>query len=191
MTPGDRRAHPPLLLGLDPGLASCGVALVELAEPVRPVALAVLRTRPSPKRRSILACEDSMRRAAELALGLAAWLDRLGLVAVCSEAQSWPRSAGSAAKVALAFGVLAAQAQARGLPVLQASPQRVKAAVAGSRTASKGEVAEALAVRFGALPWPAGLPRGQREHAADALAAAVACLDAPAVLMARRMLAVG
>ena len=80
----------PYLLGVDPGLASCGLALLQL-DPLRPVELAVLRTRPSPRKRSVLAAEDSMRRARELAEHLAPWLDRPGLVAVASEGQSWPR----------------------------------------------------------------------------------------------------
>ncbi len=89
----------------------------------------------------------------------------------------------------MAFGVIAAVAQRHGLPVVQASPQQVKKALCGRRDASKMDVKGALERRYSGLPWPP--QQTLVEHAADALAAAVACLEHQVVRMARRMAASG
>ena len=62
---------------------------------------------------------------------------------------SFPRNASTAGKMSICWGVLAAIAEARGLPIVQASPQALKRAVTGSSSASKDEVEFALLKRFG------------------------------------------
>jgi len=180
----------PCVLGIDPGFAALGLALVELEqEGERVRRLEVVTTEPSARKLEVRASDDNLRRTCELAAALE---ERIGpeVIALAVEAQSWPRNAGSSVKVALAWGALAAVAQRHGLPVLQASPQEVKRAIAGAKTASKAEVQTALELRYAEMPdWPAR--RDQVEHAADALAAAVACLDHAVVKLARRMLGAG
>jgi Holliday junction resolvasome RuvABC endonuclease subunit len=97
---------------------------------------------------------------------------------------SWPRNAGAAVRVALAWGVLTALCAARGVPLLQVSPQELKRRVTGSAGASKERGELALERRFGG-PLPLTGPAGQHEHQADALGAAVACLDHDVVRLAR------
>lgn len=170
------------VLGVDPGLASLGMARVrllavgELVEELR-----VVRTEPSTRKRKVRAADDNVERLRVL-------LDALivasqDVVAICSEAQSWPRNAASAIKVGMVWGLLVAVADLRHVPILQVSPQQLKRTVAGSRSASKEQVQTALERRYPELPdWPA-----YREHAADALGAVVACLDDGVILMGRRL----
>jgi Holliday junction resolvasome RuvABC endonuclease subunit len=88
----------------------------------------------------------------------------------------------------MAWGVLVAVAKRRSLPIVQATPQEVKRAVTGSKTASKVEVQNALELLYPTAPaWPTR--KALVEHAADALAVVVACLDAPVIGLARRMAA--
>lgn len=175
----------PHLLGLDPGFAALGVARLDLVGDGEHVeALAVIRTTPSTRKAAVLATEDNVRRILELAAALEQWVTS-DTLALCVEAQSWPRSASASAKVGMGWGVIGALAERHGLPVLQASPAESKRAVAGSPTASKADVQAALVARYGALPLPKA--RTHQEHACDALAAAVAVLSHPVVLVARRL----
>jgi crossover junction endodeoxyribonuclease RuvC len=176
------------LLGIDPGFASLGWALVELLpETERVIQMGVIRTAKSTKKRSVRASDDNLRRIGELTQSLEPMVYTPGAIAVCAESQSWPRNAGSSAKVGMAWGVLGALAAIRGVPIFQASPQEVKKAVTGKKTASKLEVQIALEVRYGPLKWPP--QKTLREHAADALASVVACLDAPGIQVVRRQAA--
>jgi len=175
------------IIGVDPGFACLGLARVALLPGggERVECLEVIRTEASARKREIRATDDNLRRAGELAAALDGWIGP-DVVAICSESQSWPRNAATTAKVGMCWGVIAAVAHRHGLPVLQASPQEIKRAVAGRKTASKGEIMVALECRYDDLPpWPA--QKGLVEHAADALAAVVACLDHPMFLMTRRM----
>lgn len=89
----------------------------------------------------------------------------------------------SACKTALVWGVLAMFSRLRGVPIFQVSPQRVKRVLTGKPSASKDEVSEALCARFGTRRLAkllVGVPMPLRNHAYDALAAAVAiALSAP------------
>jgi len=175
-----------IILGIDPGFAALGLARLT----VSPVALerdgvdlAVVRTAKSARKAEVLATSDNARRLAELVDAIAPLMD--GVACIAMEAQSWPRHAGSAVKVALAHGAVITMARERRIPLIQVSPQDLKRRVTGSRTASKAEVQAALERRYGALAWPS--PASVREHAADALGAALCALDHPAVMMQRRI----
>lgn len=175
-----------IALGLDPGFASVGFALVEI-HPVREtvVKLGVIHTEKSGAKQNVLAADDNVRRARELFIALnreGAWVK-----VVCAEAMSFPRHAPAAAKMAMGWGVIAALAEMRGWPIVQASPQAIKKSLCGARNASKQDVEHALTVRYGQMPWAEEVPRGQQEHAFDALAAVVCCLDSEVIRLARKL----
>ncbi len=190
------------ILGIDPGFASLGYAVLNLDATGPTVAtLGVLRTAKTDKKHRVLAADDNVRRCRELALplaqlmlsgavgyvappaGVAGFVERMRttstLSLVCAEKMSFPRNASAAAKMAMSWGMIVAYLHHHGLPLIQASPQDVKRRVTGSSSASKEEVQKALIKRFGRglLRMLKGIPEGQHEHAFDALAAAVACLD--------------
>lgn len=164
------------------------------------------------KKANVLATEDNLRRAREIAAFLSELLDSLDdhrnrLVAICAESMSWPRNAGASAKMGISWGVVAAVAHARRVPILQTSPQAMKKKITGRRDANKDEVREGVldflvkanGVR-GAEFLPIGrerserrlleheakIPKTRREHAWDALGLALACRDADSIQMARR-----
>jgi len=179
-----------VLLGIDPGFASVGIALVELGvDSDHVVALKVLRTEKSSAKRSVLSSEDNVRRAREIS-----WEIRLLLtnptyqvVGICAESMSFPRNASAAAKMAMTWGVLAALSG--DIPIFQCSPQELKLKVAGSKIATKEDIQAALVRKFGAeIMSLVKVPKGQHEHLFDALGAIVACSDSDQIKMVRQMM---
>lgn len=170
------------VLGLDPGFASVGWAVVDLFESPQIHALGVLRTKQSNRKQAVLAAADNFRRARELgqALGNLVLEQRIDVVA--AEAMSFPRSSSVAAKMAMCWGVLARICEEFDLPLVQASPQQIKRALTGNASASKDDVQASLAIRFpNAIGLVGGLPKGLHEHAFDAAGAAVACLTSDVI----------
>lgn len=175
-----------IFLGIDPGLASLGVAVVEKSvSGLRVVALDVLRTAKSPAKRGVLQSEDTTERLRALHRGLDDVIDLYSPVAVCMESFSPPRSASVAAKCGMAVGLVVGLA-ADAMPIFQASPQAIRRRFGLPRGATKQEVWAAVDGRLArsgdvrpvwALAWPPGKvpPTSQQEHALDALAVAVAC----------------
>jgi Holliday junction resolvasome RuvABC endonuclease subunit len=178
-----------IVLGIDPGFASFGTAVVELTPTTERVhRLGVIRTEKSNKKRNCLAADDNIRRAREISDALEVLSDEWDFRAVCAEAMSFPRSSSVAGKMCLAWGVVTAWMQRLDLALVQASPQTVKLAVCGNKQASKDEVQAALVKRYGAevARLLVNLPAGQHEHPFDALGAVVACLESDVVRMGRR-----
>lgn len=190
-----RNAH--IILGLDPGFASLGFAVLKLEATGPEVAtLGVLRTKKSDKKMRVLAADDNIRRSREIIRPLdnlfvagntdyvhrtygGLFENRSQTTMVCAEKMSFPRNASAAAKMAMSWGMIVALLERYQLPLLQASPQDVKRRVTGKATATKDDVEKALCKRFGRglRRMVSALPKGEHEHAFDALASAVACLD--------------
>lgn len=172
------------VLGIDGGFASIGVSIIELLADSEALRLSrVIRTEKSDKKREVRQSDDNMRRAGLIARDLAAIIRTYKPEAICIEAMSFPRSSSVAAKMALTFGIVAALAEGYDLPIIQASPQDVKLAMCGRKNASKDEICAEVETRFPEIAWPA--QKGLWEHAADAVAVVVACLDSNALKMAR------
>lgn len=175
-----------IVLGIDGGFASMGVAAVNLGPEGEQLRRCwVVRTEKSAKKLGVRSGDDTARRARELAREVSAALAEFRPGAIAIEAPSWPRNAGVAAKMGVAFGVVFGLVQERGLPLVMASPQDVKRAVCGVKTASKDDVALAIERRFPDVEWPK--QSTLQEHAADAIAVVLACLDSDALQMARRL----
>lgn len=177
------------VLGIDGGLANMGWAVVRL-DPVGETVLAmgVIRTEKSDRKRKVLASDDTDRRAAEIANQLVQLRNEYLFRAVCSESMSFPRSSSVAAKLGVARGVVAAFAAAYRLPMVAESPQGIKKAVAGQKNASKEQVGGALWGRYGTRTLCAlldGVPESHQEHPYDALAAIVACLSSDVLVTLR------
>lgn len=148
------------VLGIDPGLTRCGVAVVEGApgRTLAPLHIGVLRTEPDlPIEQRLLAIER----------GLADLVDAFAPEAIAIErvfSQHNVRSAMGTAQAAAMGLLLAARA---GLPVALHTPTEVKAAVTGSGRADKAQVTSMVTrlLRLDAPPKPA--------DAADAVAIAI------------------
>ena len=202
-----------LVLGCDTGLAHFGWSLVELRrESEEVIAMGVIVTEPSDKKARVLAACDDFRRGREIAMCLTRELAAHNLTqrgasalrAFCYEAISLPRNARTSAQIGIAFGVLAALAEQYQLPAHEVSPQGLKKALTGSGSATKEQVARALAGRYGLAYTPEGkrkkgdllgvtpgrnllahLPAGLHEHAWDSLGAVFACLRTDMMLAIR------
>lgn len=186
----------PVILGIDPGLAHLGWAAVQVKQdPTKDAAVildgGVITTEKSSALQSMLASEDAvmrmqeqyrmLQREVQLAVGY------YSVGALAAESISFPRNAGSAAKIGMSWGVISSFAYLTGLPLLQASPQRVKKFVAGKRSASKEEVEEGVKNRaFGGSAIALKLDKGDQEHFWDAAAVALAVADYEVVKLLRR-----
>lgn len=179
-----------LVLGIDPGFSSLGFAVVQVeAENLKPIQLGVVRTEKSNAKANVLASDDNVRRIREISATIYSLME--GKFALCSESQSWPRNAGSSAKVGMAWGAIAGFSEILDIPILQVSPMGLKKAITGNKSATKEEVMAALNARFGrdfgAELVKQGVPASQHEHAYDALGAVVAMENSETFRLARRM----
>ena len=148
------------VLGIDPGLTRCGVAVVD-GGPGRTLAavhIGVLRTDPD------MPIEN---RLAAVTQGLAELIDEHGPDAIAIErvfSQQNVRTTMATAQAAAMGLLLAGQ---RGIPVALHTPTEVKAAVTGNGRADKAQVT-AMVVRILRLPGPP-----KPVDAADAVAIAI------------------
>jgi len=152
-----------LIVGVDPGIASCGVALLD--SDTRRVRIAkTIRSAPS---------ADTRSRVREVADAVSAVIAN-GAVALTWEAQDFAivgqhkagRTTHRSTQVLRIVGTLDAIALALGLLCCEVSPRTIKRAVTGSSTASKEQVKTAVSRIF------TGCPARMSEHAADAVACA-------------------
>jgi crossover junction endodeoxyribonuclease RuvC len=147
------------ILGVDPGVARCGFAVVAREE--RSAALIWSATV------STSADEAEAARLRRLADGMRIAIDRHGPTVVAIERVAWSRNQVSALHVARATGALMLVAAEAGLPVHEYAPNEVKQAVTGAGNADKRQVQQALARVHGL----AGVPT--QADAADAVAVAL------------------
>jgi crossover junction endodeoxyribonuclease RuvC len=147
------------VLGVDPGVARCGLAAV------------VRRDRRTEVRwaRTVRTSTDmpEAERLHQLARAMREAIGRFQPASVAIERVAWNRNQVSALQVARATGVLMAVGAEAGLEVEEYSPSEVKSAVTGAGNATKEQVAEAL-VRLHGLR---GIPA--EPDAADAVAVAL------------------
>lgn len=183
------------LIGIDPGFASIGFAVMHVPTKDRACVLemGIIETEASAKKNRIVSTEDNLRRAKEIARALRTLLARhVSASAFCAEAMSFPRSASVAAKMAMCWGVLAALSEATSVPILQSSPQHVKRVACGKISATKEEIQDRMLELYPEIaPMREKLltPKGTTndwEHPHDALACAHAMLGSEAVEIARR-----
>jgi len=176
----------PVVLGIDPSLCNLGLAVVALdPEGERVLETSVVRTEPSAKRLKIRQGDDTARRVACLAAGLAAAIDRHHPAALVVETPGGSKGARAAAALASAMAMVVTVAQLRGLPLVQVQPLDVKRAVCGRKAASKKEIIVAIEARC-VGPWDWQLPKSTWEHQADAIGAVLAALETDVLRMVRR-----
>lgn len=195
-----------LVLGIDPGFGACGWALVDvnpLTEEVR--AAGVIRTKKDPRKKTVKAMDDRVERAREIARELRKLLDgniatsHGGLnarpTALCVEAFGAPPSAPKPTylMMGLVWGVIAALATERNLPVVQVRPQDVRRLILG-RTgrpghAGKEDVKLALYARFGQASLDAlfdDVSSSYRVHAFDAMGIVLGCYESEVLRLLRQ-----
>ena len=164
----------PLILGIDPGFASIGIAIVK-SETMEVVELRLVETEKSNKKLNVLATSDNFRRSKEIYQAVDSVIREYDPAMIAVESMSFPRNASSAAKMAYAWGVLAAIAAQTKIPVIQSTPQSIKKRLTSSIKADKNQIKQALFAKYGeCILLEAGLknyPKGSWEHPLDALGA--------------------
>ena len=177
------------VLGFDPGLASFGWCVADVADEVSILELGVWRTKPDTTKSAIRGTSDVAERVAVLIRNVAELVERAQPSALCMEDFSPPRSSSAAAKVARVFGMLDAVAEYEGLASLRVTPQEIKLAMCGRRGASKDDV-ENEVLRWCEPEAIGQLERdvtaSQRNHAYDAAGSVLASKHHPLMLMLTR-----
>lgn len=178
------------VLGTDPGFASFGYAVVQLLpDTERIVTVNVIRTKKDTRKGQVLASDDNFRRTRAIYSALRSVIVEHKVVALTAEAMSYPRNASVAAKMSLAWGVIASLAEEFQLPTAQATPTKIKKAVAGSNKATKEDLQNALRRRYKGefFAFQQAMPKTMWEHGFDAVGSVVTCLDGDVLRMARGM----
>jgi crossover junction endodeoxyribonuclease RuvC len=154
-----------IVLGIDPGLARTGYAVVEGGPRPRALAIGVVRTSPE---------TDHGRRLVELGHALKALIEEHRPDVAAVERLFFNSNARSAMAVGQAAGVAIATAAEAGLEVVDYTPLEVKRSVVGVGNASKHQVQTMVAalLRLQSAPRPA--------DAADACALAICHLHGAA-----------
>lgn len=150
------------VLGVDPGLARVGLAVVGRRD--RTNRLIEARTLRTP------ADLDESRRLERVATAVAEAIHTHRPDAVAVERVAWNRNQVSALRVARAIGAVMVEAARAGLPVEEYGPNEVKVAVTGAGNADKTDVRLALRRIHGLRDVPT------QADAADAAAVALAHL---------------
>ncbi len=160
------------VIGVDPGLSRCGYCVLERGRGrTRAVALGVLTTPPA---------DPVPRRLAELQAEVRALLEEFRPVVMAVERVLFQVNVRTAMAVGQASGIAMAEAAARGIDVVEYSPNQVKQSVCGYGAADKEQVQRMVQTLLG-LPSP---PRPA--DAADAAAVALCHLaHAPLVTAPR------
>ena len=148
-----------IIIGIDPGLASTGWGIIESSRSrLRYIAHGCIETHAEEKRGE---------RLARIYNSFLKTLKTYKPVEAAIENLYFGKNISSAMTVAEARGVLLLALTARGLPVLELTPNAIKKAVCGVTKADKNQIQEMVRLLLG-LP---DIPKP--DHAADALAAAI------------------
>lgn len=180
---GDAQDHRVVVMGVDPGFASSGVAIVAQDGDNHPelLHLEVVRTKETPKKemRNLRVSADDQRRMREL------WdkLDELHhvyqptMVAVETYAPFKGKMGGNAWKGAMVYALVSGFGYANGLVVLPFLPVDLKRGLCGKVSATKAEVEAAVGQKVrGFAEAIAKVPKTQQEHPSDATAHAYLAL---------------
>ena len=152
---GRQSSSASLILGIDPGLASTGFAL--LSEPNLVLSCSTVVTRPGRDGERLLIITRHLRELLDANPPAEASLEELFM----------GRNATSAVAVAQARGAILAVLEERGVPVFEYKPSQVKVILTGYGNADKAQIARMLAAQV-------KVPEGRLdEHARDAIAIAL------------------
>lgn len=180
-----------LAMGVDPGLANCGFALVaENADGKLKVVHTHLvtthrQTSPDPTARI---ADDDTRRMVLIQRAMVALLGEYkpALVGIETYVPIAGKGGNGAYKVGAVYGAVHALATSANRPVYAATPQDIRRALLGTATGTKKDIERAVAqVCTGVAQALDAQKKADREHVADAIAHAVYALDRTRVM--RRM----
>ena len=163
-----------IVMGVDPGLAATGVAILEKAEGKKPICLEmnVIRTQKAKKKdlRGMRVTADDSRRMREIWNGLADMERKFKPQALAFEVYTPHKAQGGAAwKTGRIEGAVQMFGLERGMLVLPFLPQDLKRGFCGKLSASKEEVLDVMSVKVENLERMVHtFNKTLREHVSDA-----------------------
>ncbi len=166
-----------VVLGVDPGIASLGLARIAMTKggEFKAEAVRCIKTSKASKKelRALRVSADDVRRASNLWDAMIAMAD--GIQALAYEVyQPFKGKAANGGKVTTVCGMAMALGFSLKIPVYAVLPADIKQETLGRNSGSKGDVREALYKRVpGFRACCEGIPRGQLEHVSDATAVAL------------------
>lgn len=178
------------ILTFDPSFRHFGWAAMDIhTKSEEVIATGVIVTKKADKKLKRYAGDDDHRCCRIITEQLIHVIAEWEPLLICAESLSPPRSQRAAMLMGMGWAILSAVSFINEVPVLQMQVQDIKEANAGSRKASKEEIRKAVCERY---PEAANRvshinPDGLHEHAYDAIAAAVACLDSTEIATLRRI----
>jgi Holliday junction resolvasome RuvABC endonuclease subunit len=164
------------VLGLDPGFASVGWAVLSVEDGLPDcIAAGVYR---SGRDASLAKNVDTLNRIQRLADFLTDTCAYFEPHVIGCESMSWTRFANADRSVAFFWGALGSCTQC---PIVQTTPSDLKLLIAGKKSASKEDVTLHACAKVTNLDQALNGIRAktQRNHASDAAAAALAALSSP------------
>jgi Holliday junction resolvasome RuvABC endonuclease subunit len=171
-------------MGIDPGFASLGMAVLERTPQgkVRLLAVRVLETKKGSKKamRDLRVAADDQRRLREFWEGLQRYLTEFSPKAMGVESYApWPgQMGGNAWKVAFAYQMAVCAGWAHGLLPMTFRPDDLKRRLLGKNSGTKGDVEKALASQVeGFTEALEAISKTKREHAADAVGHAYLAME--------------
>ncbi|NCN06023.1 MAG: crossover junction endodeoxyribonuclease RuvC [Spirochaetales bacterium] len=151
-------------IGIDPGLASVGYGIVKQeGSAICSLSYGVIETS---------SAEDQVGRLITIFNGISEQCRRYKPTIGGVETLYFAKNVTSALPVAQARGVILLALGLQGIEVREFTPNQIKATVLGSGKADKGQVQRMVQIILGLQDIP------KPNHAADALAAAIACTGA-------------
>ena len=171
----------PIILGIDPGIAGTGIAVLRLGRKIEVVELASVRTLPTPRKARLRQADDDATRLRVIIAAIADTIDRHKPILIAYETPVGSKGVRAAKSLAYVIGSVVTMAFQRDIAAMSVLPAEAKVVAAGSKTASKAEVGEALIGRF-ALDDLIPVAKVDREHALDALAVALVARESELVV---------
>jgi Holliday junction resolvasome RuvABC endonuclease subunit len=163
------------ILGIDPGFANIGVAVLDLDEAAGALTMLHAETVITKRDKD---CQDrgqdDQRRCAEIGTRIAEIASRWGVSAAVLEAPSLPRDGRTKYVLGLAYGRMWGVLEGLGIETTGLLPQRIKRALTGDRQAGKGEVEEVVRAHVAGCEHLDGVIKTKRDHPADAAGAVLA-----------------
>tara|TARA_R110000772_G_scaffold145543_2_gene255586 strand:- start:2461 stop:3021 length:561 start_codon:yes stop_codon:yes gene_type:complete len=156
--------------GLDPSLSNFGIAIADLDtddDTITPLCLSLAETKPDKNAKNVRKSSQDYDRCKDIQHVLRLTLDNIDLIFV--EMPIGSQSARAMASYGMCIGIISGLA----FPIIQVSPNEVKIATVGSRTASKNDMIDWATNKYPHEDWKitsAGRFIAKNEHMADALA---------------------